>query len=83
MKKCKNCKAVAGPAKNNPAWYKSLIPSRKTINKWLKRALKAFKVEIVIGESFKWILFILIWVTIFPGSIATLLTVLKYAAPLL
>lgn len=83
MKKCKSPKVKAGTTPKQPAWYKSLIPSRKTISKWLKRALKAFKVEIVIGESFKWILFILIWVTIFPGSIATLLTVLKYAAPLL
>jgi hypothetical protein len=83
MKKCKPKKVVAGPTNKQPAWYKRLIPNRKTLNKWVKWLLQSVKVEISLGDMFKWIFFILVWVTLFPNSPALLVNVMKYVAPFL
>lgn len=83
MKKCKIKIAVTKAKTIKPTLLKRLIPNRKTINKWIKWLAKAFKVEIVIGDMFKWIFLILVWITIFPNSIIQLKLVAQYVVPFL
>lgn len=82
MKQCKTPKVNKAPT-IKPKWYTRLIPTRKTIEKWLKRALKAFKIEISLEGAFKWIFFILVWITIFPKSIPYLKDVMDLVTPFL
>lgn len=69
------------PTTKQPAWYKRLIPNRKTRHKWIKQFLQSVKIELSPGDTLKWIFFILVWVHFFPGSLTTLAVIMKLILP--